>query len=64
MTLLLKLHYILSEFLKNLAEFKNLKVSVGRKPKVNDWEIGNAKDNGEREETNNRRDNIKCSESK
>jgi len=42
MTPILKIFYSLSQIMENFAKVKGLKINVGRKPKVNDWEIASA----------------------
>jgi len=43
MTPILEIFYSLSQVLENIATATGLKAKVGRKPKVNDWEIASAK---------------------
>lgn len=42
MTPILKIFYSLSQVMENFAKAKELKISIGRKLKVNDGEIINA----------------------
>ncbi|WP_457642143.1 hypothetical protein [Persephonella sp.] len=42
MTPMLKIFYSLSQIMENFAKTKGLKISIGRKPKVTDWEIASA----------------------
>ncbi len=42
MTPILKIFYSLSQTIEKFAEINGLKIKVGRKPIVNDWEIATA----------------------